>query len=288
MSNRKTRKQKQLAEERNKARNAQIKELEELKNKALELETRISEQKKENFKQFNIRNLKVFVNACNFAAPFVISAGIVAGVFGLCGGGLPFHLDEITKYKTYNLDFQTNGYITMDDEYRTNKSLSSNSLVVYTPWEEQSGQYVRFKRKYDIGELTTLDLYNAILDENYNYISENLEEYKEERQVINEINLEEDNNYFVEASLHMLDEEDVLKYNETDLKNIVITITELVLGLSIGVIAAHLRDFDFSYELRRINNNYRYDISSIKPMKQELKETNEKILSLTKTKGGKR
>lgn len=291
MSNRKTRKQKQLAEERNKIRNAQIKELEELRAKALELESRIFEQKKENFKQLNIRNLKVFANACNFAAPFVISAGITVGVFRLFGGGLPFHSDEITKYKAYNLDFQTNGYVTMDDEYRTNRwfddSLPSNTLVVYTPWEEQEGQYVRFKREYDVGKLTTLDLYNAVLDEDYNYISENLKDYKEEKQVVNEIDPAEDNNYFFEASLHMLDKEDVLKYNETDLKNIVITIIELVLGLGIGGAIAYFRDFEFLYELREVNDNYSYKISSIKPMKQELKDTNEKILSLTRTKGGK-
>lgn len=291
MSNRKTRKEKILAEERNKNRKSQIKELEELKLKALELESRIIEQKKENFKQLNIRNLKIFANACNFAAPFVISAGITVGVFRLFGGGLPFHSDEITKYKAYNLDFQTDGYVTMDDEYRTNRwfddSLPSNTLVVYTPWEEQDGKYVRFKREYDIGKLTTLDLYNAVLDEDYNYISENLKEYKEEKQVVNEIDQKEDNDYFFEASLHMLDKEDVLKYNETDLKNMVITIIELVLGLGIGGAIAYFRDFEFFYELRRVNNNYSYKISSIKPMKQELKDTNEKILSLTRTKGGK-
>lgn len=291
MSNRKTRKEKLLTEERKKARKAQINELEELKAKVLELESRIAEQKKENFKQLNIRNLKVFANACNFAAPFVISAGITVGVFRLFGGGLPFHSDEITKYKTYNMDFQTNGYVTMDDEYRTNRwfddSLPSNTLVVYTPWEEQDGQYVRFKREYDVGKLTTLDLYNAVLDEDYNYISENLKDYKEEKQVVNEIDQAESNNYFFEASLHMLDKKDVLKYNETDLKNMVITIIELVLGLGIGGAIAYFRDFEFLYELREVNDNYSYKISSIKPMKQELKDTNEKILSLTRTKGGK-
>lgn len=291
MSNKKTRKQKILAEERNKARKAQIKELEELKSKALELESRISEQKKENFKQLNIRNLKVFANACNFAAPFVISAGLTVGVFRLFGGGLPFHSDEIIKYKAYNMDFQTKGYVTMDDEYRTNRwfddSLPSNTLVVYTPWEEQEGQYVRFKREYEIEKLTSLDLYNAVLDEDYNFISENLKKYKEEKQVVNEIDDTDENGYFFEASLHMLDKEDVLKYNETDLKNMVITIIELVLGLGIGGAIAYFRDFEFLYELRRVNDNYSYKISPIKPMKQELKGTNEKILSLTRVKGGK-
>lgn len=121
MSNRKTKKQKQLAKERNKAHNDQIKQLEELRVKALELESKISDQKKENFKQFNIRNLKVFANTCNFIAPFILSAGITASIFKLFGGGFPFHLDEITKCKAYHLDFQTNGYVTMTDEYKENE-----------------------------------------------------------------------------------------------------------------------------------------------------------------------
>lgn len=291
MSNRKTKKQKQRALERNKTRNIQIKKLEELRTKAFELESNISKQRWENFKQFNIRNLKVFAKACNFAAPFVISTGIVVGAFTLFGGGLPFHSDEITKYKAYNLDFQTNSYVAMEDEYRTNgvfdDALPSNSLIVYTPWEEQDGQYIRFKREYDIEKLTTLDLYNAVLDEDYDYISDNLKDYKEEKQTTNEINLEEDNDYFFEASLHMLDKEDVLKYNETNLKNMIITIIELILGLGIGGAIAYFRDFEFMYELRIVNNNYKCNITSLKSMKQDLKKTNEKILSLTRTKGGK-
>lgn len=291
MGNRKTRKQKELTRKRENARKEQIRELEELRAKVIELESKIAKQKKENLKQFHIRNLKMFANACNFAAPFVISTGITIGVFRLFGGGLPFRSDEITKYKVYNLDFQTNGYITMNNEYRTNRwfdeSLEANKLTVYSQWKEQNGQYIRYKREYNIEQLNTLDLCNAILDEDYNYLSENLKDYKEEMQIAKEINPEEQNKYFLEASLHMLDKNDVLKYNETDLKNIVITIIELVLGLGIGGAIAYFRDFEFLYEIQRTNNSYVFHISSIKPMKQELDETNAKILSLTKTKGSK-
>ena len=290
MSNRKTRKQKILAQKREEIRKTKIKELEELKLKVLELENKISEQKKENFKQFNIRNLKVFANACNFAAPFVISTGITIGLFKLFGGGFPFHSDEITKYKVYNLDFQTEGNITMDEEYRTDQLfdelLPDNSLVIYTPWEEQDEQYIRYKREYNLEDTTTLDLYNAVLDEDYNYISLNLKDYQEEKQIVNEINTEEKNGYFMEASLHMFNKEDVLKYDETALKNIVITIIELVLSLGIGGAIAHFRDFDFRYELRQTNEYYAYKIYAIEPLKQELEETNEKILSLLRKKGG--
>lgn len=292
MSNRKTRKQKIKSEQRrNSERKVQIRELQKLKEEAELLEKKIQEQKKENFKQLNIRNLKIFGNTCNFIAPFVISTGITVGVFRLFGGGLPFHSDEVVKYKQYDLDFQTSGYVTMDESYRTNRwfddSLPSNELIIYTPWEFQDGQYVRFKREYDIEKLSTLDLYDAVLDENYEYIKENLKECKEERQVVNSIEETEGNDYFFQASLHMLDKDDVLKYNETDLKNTVITVIELILGLGVGAVIAHLRDFEYLWELERVNDRYRYNIKAIKPMEQELSETKGKILSLSKSKGGK-
>lgn len=140
MSNRKTRKQKQQSEQRR--RKSQIKELQDLREKAIQLEKQIAEQKAENFKQLNIRNLKIFGNTRNFVAPFVITAGLTVGVFKMFGGGLPFHTDEITKYKLYNLDYQTNGYVTMEESYRTNglldDDLPSNELTIYTPWKYEN------------------------------------------------------------------------------------------------------------------------------------------------------
>ncbi len=286
MSHRKTKKEKILSQQRSKNRTQQIKELQQLKH---DLEIKIEKQKRENFKQLNIRNFKVFTSTCNFLAPFVISAGISVGLFRLFGGGLPFLSDEITKYKIYNLDFETKGYVTMDEEYRTNRwfddSLPRNSLTIYTPWEQKDNQYVRLKREYDINSLTTLDLYNAVLAEDYEYIEENLKDYKEEKQVVSEIDSKISNDYFFEASLHILDKEDVLKYNETDLKNIIITIIELVLGLAIGGVVAYRRDYEYLYFLEEINDSYRCKIQATKLMQQELHETNETILSLTKRKG---
>lgn len=293
MSSRKMKKQKQQAEQRRaKNRKSQIKELQELREKAIQLEKRIAEQKVENFKQLNIRNLRVFGNTCNFIAPFVISAGLTVGAFRLFGGGLPFHSDEIVKYKAYSLDYKTNGYVTMDESYRTNRwfddSLPSNELTIYTPWEFKDNQYMRYKREYDISKLNTLDLFDAVLEEDYAYITNNIKEYKEEIQVANSIEETEGQDYFFEASLHMLDKEDVLKYNETDLKNTIITIIELVLGLGIGGAIAYFRDFEYLWELKDANNDYNYRIKAIKPMQEELVATNEKILSLSRKKGGTR
>lgn len=292
MSKRKTRKEKVIASERKMALDAQIKELEALKDKVLELEKTIAYRKKENFKQLNIRNLKVFASTCNFLAPFIVSTGLIVGVVYIGGGFLPFHIDEITTYKDYSLNFQTNGYVTMNEEYNPHEwynetTSSSNKLTLYTPWELQDDYYIRFKREYNIGKLTTLDLYNAVLTEDYDYINENLKDYKEEKQIINEINLDE-NDYFLEASLYVTDIEDSLKYDETVLHDRVMAIIESVIGPLLGSGVAFSRNFKYLSKLKQINENYNYSIKNIESLEKELKETNVKILSLTQNEDGKR
>lgn len=291
MSNRKSKIVKQRTKQRGeKERKARIKELQELREKAIQLEKKINEQKKENFKQFNLRNIKFFRHTCNFLAPFVISTGLVTGIFKLFGGGLPFHIDEIKKYKAYSLDYQTNGYVTMEEYYKLNRwfdaSLPSNELIIYTPWEYRDNQYIRYKRSYNIGKIDTLDLFNAVLDEDYNYIAENLKEYDEETQFTNNIEDNEGQYYFFEASLHMLDQEDTFRHPETDLQNIIATSITLVLGLTIGGAIAHYRNFNYSDSLKNTNQDYLNRIRAIKPMQEELATTNEKILSLSRKKEG--
>lgn len=288
MSNKKTRKEKIKLEKR---RQYQLKELQELKEKVAKLEQELENWKLERFKQLNIRNFKLFAHTCNFLAPFALTASLTIGVFRFFGAGFPVYSDEIKKYKVYNLDYKTDCYVSMDNEYRTNRwfddDLPNNYLVVYTPWEEQAGQYVRYKRNYNLDNFPLLDLFDAVLNENYSYILTNLTEYSEEKQVINEINLEKGNNYFFEASLHFLDDEDILKYNETDLKNIIITIIESVLTLGIGGVIAYRRDFRFLDEVNITNNEYKYKISLTNQKRQELATANEKIQTLTRTMGGK-
>lgn len=269
-----------------------LKELKDLKKDISELEARLKKEKKDKTKQFHIRNLKVFANTCNFIAPFVVCSGITVGLFALCGGGTPIYVDKITKYKTYNMEYQGSEDIELAEGYRTNRwfdetATSSNSLIIYTPWKFQDDQYIRFKRKYDIGTLTTLDLYNAILEENYDYIENNLKDYDEEKQIINKIDMNEQNNYEIQASLHILVSDDFLKYDETMLKNSIISIIEIILGLGVGSLIAKLRDFNFSYEVNKNNSVYYRYTSVVENTKFSLELTNKKVLLLTKSLGGK-
>lgn len=265
-----------------------IEKLQALREKAVFLESEISKQKVKNHKLLKIRNLKIFGKTCNFLAPFVISTGLTVGVVKLCGGGFPFYVDEDVNYKIYNLDYQTNGYLTMDEYYTEAVKLPENELVIYTPFEHSDNQYTRYKRQYEINEVNILDLFDAIIEEDYAYIEENLKEYKEETQIINNIDENEWKEYYIKASLHMLDKNDVLKYNETEFENTITTILDLVIGLGIGALVTHFRNFEYLRELRYINWAYHLNVKPIKPMQEELTMVNEKILSLSKGKRDKK
>ena len=290
MSNQNTRKQrKKDAKRGSREREERIKELQELKKEAKRLDEKISEQKQENFKQLNIRNLKIFGNTCNFLVPFVISTGVTVGAFSLFGGGLPFYKDKVIKYKVYDLDYETNGSITMEESYRTNRwiddDLASNELVIYTPWEYSDGQYVRYKREYNVDEIDTLDLFLAVLEKNYDYISEKIKDYKEEVQISDSLMTTLGEDWFIRASLHMLDEEDILDYNETNFKNIVITAIELIIGLCAGGVLVLSRNFDYLGEVEDANLDYQEYVEEIQKMQKKLTVTNQKILSLSKKVG---
>ena len=118
----------------------------------------------------NISNYIYLLKVSHKKIPRSLLRGVSFGGIILFGGGLPFHKDTETKYKCYNLDYQTNCYATMNNEYKTNywfESPSDSKLTVYTPWEQQDGQYIRFKREYELINLINLDLYNAILTDDY-------------------------------------------------------------------------------------------------------------------------
>ena len=293
MSNRKNKKQRIQTEQKKinnsnpqiNDRKSQIKELKILKEKAIKLEKEIVTQKKENKKQLRIRNFKIFTNTCNFAAPFVISAGLTVGVFKLFGGGYPFHVDEITKYKEYKLDYKTNGYVMMDESYTQKEIVSSNELIIYTPWEYKEGKYIRYKREYNIGELSSLDLFDIVINEDYSYIKENLKDYKEERQEVSNISEINGQDYFFEVNLHFLDKNDILKYDETHIRNAILSVVETAIGLILGVVVTYFRNSRYIYKLKEINNTYHCNIVATKPMEEELELTNNKILLLSKKEG---
>ena len=283
-----SKKKKKDYEQRKRERQLKLKELRMLQEKALQLEKELELRKNERIRELNVRNLKIFVNTCNFLAPFVLTVGLTVGGFKLFGLGLPVRTDKIVNYKVYNLDYQTDGFVSMNEEYKTNRwfdyELPTNELTIYTPWELEENQYFRYKLDYTLGELKKLDLFNALLKEDYYLIQatigEKIKYYKQEKQVIENVQDIENSDYYFKANLTVLDEEDTLVYDETKLKNILVSISELLIISSIGVFLTRLRKFKYRDNLREINNCYKDKVNNIQILEHELESTNKKILAL--------
>ena len=270
---------KTIVEKEKNEREIQILKLQE---QAESLRKELAKQRIERVKQFNIRNLKIVAKTGRFLLPLVVTTSIISGLaFGL-GGGLPFYVDDIKMHRVYSLEYQTDSKPYMVKEFSTTTSFSPNELTILTPWEFQDNQYVRYKRVYNFDEVKDLKLLDAILEENFEYVSKNVKDYKEEKQVANSIVESEKNDYFFQASVHILDEEDILKAPESNSDNAVITTLDLVFGLLLGLVVMVEDDYDYSWEVKRVNNRYYAVVKGIKKKKKELTEINQKILTLSK------
>ena len=287
MSNRNDRKARVVASQKAISNSHKVQELKDIK---LQLENKLEKQKKDKIKKWHIRNLKIVKSTCKFLVPFVISTGITVGTVKLFGGGYPFHLDKIKKYKLYQLNYDTNGCIEMNEEYikwGIFSTLDSNSLVVYSKWQEENGKYTRYKREYEIGNLKSKELLDAILNKDYSYIENKLTNFKEEIQITNQINEKQINDYIIEANLYILDKDDTLVYDELYLTNIITTFADIIFGLVVGGLISREKYYNYKYEIRMAINGYKYIIESVQETTEELEKTNQKILSLSKFGGEK-
>lgn len=279
MSKRKTRKQKIKSQQRRLEDQQRLKELRDLKEQ-LELKIRLDQKKA--VKGFHIRNLQIFKDTCNFIAPYVICAGLTVGVFSFFDGGLPIKRDDINRYKYSNLSIEAEGeYSSLTEEYIYHGTLSdsipSSTIKIYSPWQEENGNYIRYKREYDISS-NEKEIIESVLKKDYEGLFNSLSEYKEEVEVAN-YNIE-DNKFIIEGEIHLLDKEDKITYPESQKKNIIITIIEAIIALSLGSLIAWKRKFSYLEAIEDDNNSYRFKVEVYKNELKELEETNNKILIL--------
>lgn len=273
--------------ERRKTSNKETRTIKKIKLEEEKLEglrQRQKQIKKENRIQFHIRNLKIAGKMIHSILPYVLSTTIISGIVNLVGGGLPIIKDNITIYKTQNLEYKTDEEILETTAYQSSFDFSeSNNLKIYTPWEKEGNNYIRYIREYNLTNSDALKIYTAILEENYKKIEDSILDYTEEKQIRNIVNLE-NNSYHIEANLSFLDAEEQLQMEESDLKNMIITIVDGLIGMLIGLAAIKMENFNYSYEIKKINNDYRLIIKDIKPVEEEIKNTQEKIRVLKKKK----
>jgi len=257
-------------------------ELKVLEDKLQELKEEKRARQIRNLKNLGIRNLKFFGYACNFIMPYVVTAGITIGAFKIFNGGLPFAKDDIIKYKMINLESDASENILVEEKYQENHwysdAIPSSSLQIVYPWIESPGVgYTQVTRYYDVS--TSTELINAIIEKNIEKINELLPKYDEEIKQTNEYKNTDEKPTII-ANIHFLNKKDVLKYSESDLKNIIITSTEILLTFIIGSLVAYFRHFNIIISIK--DTNQQYKIESTKTLNNEIIKTGALIRKLKK------
>ena len=281
MSKRKTRKQKVKSQQRRAIVNKEMKLLE---NDVLELQKKIEEQKKITFKEGCIKNLKIFGSICNFTAPLIVSSGAIVGVFYLIGVGLPFVKDDLDRVKRYSLNYETNEEIEAYEHYesKNNDKLQDSELIITFPTVlNDDNCYEITTRYYDEDTLDSVELYNAILSGDIEYINDTLIEFEEEQVVTNYLPSKADD-YIIKANLDFYDEEDFITCKESDFYNNLVTIMDIVVCLGYFAWIHHKRKFRLFSSIEKFEENYKHEVDYLDCLNKDLEEKNAKLLSLTK------
>jgi len=260
------------------------KEILKLKKELDYLKIRIDEQNSLINKEKYLNIIKKFVSVCNFAAPFIITSGLTIGGIKFFGGGFPVVIDDISKSKKYTLEAEFNGDIEVKEEYIKTKvffeDLDTNKLRVYFPYIlEDNGEYKRVIRDYKM--LDVFEVYKSLLNNDINSLLFNVVEYNEIVEKTKVIN-EEDNKYYVEAFINYIDYSNTLMVPETEFKNLLITLTSLILSFSISGYIMKCRDFRLKPSLRKVDSEYENLLQYKESLELRYAECENKILSLKK------
>ena len=116
-----------------------------------ELKMEIEEGKRKNKKNRLVKNLRINAKTFQGVAPYVLTAGIIAGAFTFAGH-TPIYFDGEKQALDVKSEFDSNGNIRYEQQYG-NYENRENRLYLYSKWEKQEdGTYTREKKVYQISE----------------------------------------------------------------------------------------------------------------------------------------
>lgn len=260
MSNRNRSKQQR---ENEKKRLEQQKLLLEMKKEITSLENDIKYSKFKNFKISTIKNLKISLRATQLVAPYVLTAGIMAGVCKLITGGLPFYSGDTLKiYSNVMEEFDSLGNIRCEQQYDSFEN-SDNLLRYYTQWrQDENGFYTRFVETYELKEITEEEILELFDKENLqltDIFGEPTSKIKETNNNLTEEEINEKD--YLQAIIYNKDIDDFIIHKESMDENIAETVLYVLLTALAEVLPWFIRrdfsNFDFANCVDDIKRKYK-------------------------------
>lgn len=250
------------------------------------LEFDIKHSSLRNAKMGAIKNLKIYARALQLVAPYIVTAGIVAGGFAFFGD-IPFYPnDEMKAYSNIMTEFDNAGNIRKEQQYASFKdeddyTLDSDDglLYYYSKWEKMDdGLYSRVVQTYSI-EKTYEDIIKLFGKKDLNLediLGEPDSSVTEIKNNLTEEELQEE--AFIQAIVYSEDEGDYIMRKQTVEENLWFSLAYIVLVGILDLIVRSVRrtysSFDFSRCVNEIKSKYQpFDIDVAKKQ-LELKKDN--------------
>lgn len=265
-----------------KKRSEQKRLLLQMKKDIVKLENEIKFSRISNLKIKSVRNLKISLRAMQLIAPYVLTAGLIAGGFKLLGG-CPFYRDIKQQNLNTMKEFDNLGNIRYEEQY-SDFSSASDMLYFYGKWERSdNGFYTRTVEKYKLEKLTEDEIKDLFEKEKVSLqdiLGTPISSFQESNNNLDEEEIEREN-YF-QAIIYLENEEDYILVRESVSDNILITILYIcITGLGELLplyIRSEISNFDFGDCVSRIKEQYKpVDIPTLAKKLQIKRENYDRI-----------
>ncbi len=264
--------------EKKKRQLEQKKLLLQMKKEIKQLENEIKYSKLTNLKIKTVRNLKISARAMQLVAPYVLTAGILAGGFKLLGA-CPFYRDIHQQNLNTMKEIDSLGNIRYEEQYDDFTS-SSNMLHFYGKWEKsENGFYTRTVEKYELEKLTEEEIIALFEKERITLrelLGAPISSIQESDNSITEEEIEEEN-YF-QAIIYSENKEDYILVRESSSDNFVESLLYILLTVLCEFLPLAFRSevssFDFGNCVSAIKEKHRPIDIPVLIKKLEIKREN--------------
>lgn len=225
-----------------------------------------------------IRNLKVFSYVLTRTFPYILISGLTVEGLKLTGFGLPFTKDANSLEANYSLEQSLDGNVSVHKFYDDTSIFKDfySDILIYTPWKLTDKGYERYKISYNfVGSKEVID---AILNNDYEYILNTLEETSKEKEITNE--KKESSKYLVEANIKAVDPKDKIICMETDEENIKVTVFEVILIFFISALKFAYSYKKYESKIHEYNLDLKSEIEFLNNLKEKENRMNKQNLSL--------
>lgn len=238
------------------------KRLLEMKKEIEILESKLEHSKSVNKKINTIKNLKISLRFMQHIAPYVVTAGIMAGGCKLIGWGFPFYSgDNLKKYSNIMKEFDSLGNIRYEQQYDDYEN-SSNILYYCSKWQhENDGFYSRNVEGYKLDKLSEEKILRLFDEDDLNLsdvFGAPVSKKKEFKHYVTEKELQQED--YLQAIIYRKDENDYIICKETMKRNLKVTSIYLLFTILAELLPLYIRseksDFDFNDCVRKIKIKY--------------------------------